>query len=648
MATTALRLPAIFSTGCVLQRGGPVPVWGWAAPGAAVRVACAGRAAAATAGADGRWRADLPELPAGGPWAIEVSSGAESLSVGDVLVGEVWLASGQSNMDMAAGNAGCSIEELTDLDLPAVRAFVVARRGTSRPLPDADGAWCQAVGGAVSHVSGAALTCAIDLHRRLGVPVAVVQASVGGTGAEWWTRREALDAHPDLRPLMDALRRTGAPDVDPESPAARAAVDAWRRAAFHQDPGISAEAAGWSAAGFDDAGWESMDLPCTWESRGHQLDGACWFRRTVQVPAAWVGRDLVISLGPVDDHDHTFVNGELVGRIGPECPDAYTRQRRYAVPARLVTGTQVSIAVRVFDHYGDGGIVSGPMYLLPAGGAIRDRIRLDGAWRFRFELPLPPKAGTPMPPAPAGADVFGVPGNLWNGMIAPLAPYALRGVVWYQGEHNAARAEQYVPLMSTLIADWRRAFGRDLAFWQVELALFRERKPVGDSDWAELRAAQLAVADAMPGVGVVPQIDSGDAADIHPRNKALVGHRLARRILDAVYRCGDGSAPPRYAGHSVAGATMRVRFANCWGGLMAVGGVVRGFALAGADRVWHPAAATLRGDTVELTAPAVPAPVAVRYAWADNPEATLANQDGWPAFAFRTDDWPMVTAGKRI
>jgi sialate O-acetylesterase len=647
--TTSLRLSALFANGCVLQRGGPVPVWGWAAPGAGVRAACAGRSATATAGRDGRWRLDLPELPVGGPCVLEVAAASETVRIADVLVGEVWLASGQSNMDQAAVNAGFSVEELTDLDQPLVHVFVAQRRGTSRPQDDTAGEWLPASGGAVGHASGAALACALRLQRRLGIPVGIIQGSVGGTSAEWWTRREALDAHPDLRPLMDQLRAKGGCEAA-DSPAAQAALTAWKATAFHQDPGISAEAQGWSAPGFADAAWETMNLPCTWESQGHQLDGACWFRRTVAIPPGWVGRDLLLSLGPVDDFDHTFVNGELVGRIGPECPDAYCRQRRYTVPARLVAGSQLTIAVRVFDHYGDGGIVSGPLFLLPVGVPVRERLRLDGPWRFRWELPLPPKAGTAIPPPPAGADVFSAPGNLWNGIIAPLVPYACRGVLWYQGCSNSGRAEQYVPLMSALIADWRRAFGRDLAFWQVQLALFRERAPVGDSDWAELRDAQQQVADALPGVGVVPQHDSGDATDIHPRNKTLVGERLARRILDEVYGCGDGSQPPRYEGHEIGGdGQVTVRFRHCWGGLAAIGGVVRGFALAGADRVWHPAEARIVGNTVILRAAAVPAPLAVRYAWAANPDATLIAQDGsWPAMPFRSDDWPLTTAGKRV
>ena len=289
------------------------------------------------------------------------------------------------------------------------------------------------------------------------------------------------------------------------------------------------------------------------------------------------------------------------------------------------------------------------MFLVPVDVHTCERMRIDGAWRFCWELPLPPKAEMKIPPPPPGADVVAAPGNLWNGMIAPLAPYACRGVLWYQGCHNAGRAEQYLPLMKALITDWRRAFGRDLAFWQVHLALYRERAAVGDSDWAELRDAQLTVADTMPGVGVVPQHDSGDAKDIHPRNKVLVGERLARRILDEVYGCGDGGRPPRYEGHVVdAAGQMSVRFRDCWGGLAALGGAVRGFALAGADRQWHPAEGRISGASVVLHTPAVPLPVAVRYAWAANPEATLIAQDGWPAMPFRSDDWPLVTAGKRI
>ena len=202
--------------------------------------------------------------------------------------------------------------KLTDLDQPLVRFFMVPRRGTGKPQDDTSGEWLSASGEVIGLVSGAALACALRLQRRLGVPVGIIQASVGGTGAEWWTRREVLDAHPDLRPMMDQLRQSGG-DADSDTPEAQAALAAWTAIARHQDPGIAAMAQSWSMADFADAAWATMPLPCTWESQGHLLDGACWFRRTITLPVEWVGRDLLLNLGTVDDFDHTFVNGELIG-----------------------------------------------------------------------------------------------------------------------------------------------------------------------------------------------------------------------------------------------------------------------------------------------------------------------------------------------
>jgi sialate O-acetylesterase len=390
-----------------------------------------------------------------------------------------------------------------------------------------------------------------------------------------------------------------------------------------------------------------MKLPQPWEAAGLAIDGAVWFRKAVEVPPSWASRSLTLSLGPVDDFDTTYVDGIEVGHIGKETPGYWSVPRRYTVPGRLVKGGRVVIAVRAFDHYGNGGFTGAApeMTLVPADGTGAP-IALAGAWEYKVEHALEPShpdfATQPRYPSP---DNPNSPTVLYGAMIAPLVRCTIRGAIWYQGESNAGSAYQYRTLFPTMIRDWRRAWGEgDFPFDFVQLANFMPRKnEPGESEWAELREAQ-AMTLALPKTGMAVAIDIGEADDIHPRNKKDVGERLARWALADTYGQAVVKSGPLYDSFAVEGSAIRVRLRHADGLSTYDGAPPKGFAIAGADRRWHWADARVEGTMVVVSSPEVKEPVAVRYAWADNPEATLRSGAGLPASPFRTDDWPGLTA----
>jgi sialate O-acetylesterase len=430
-------------------------------------------------------------------------------------------------------------------------------------------------------------------------------------------------------------------------------ISEWEAKSFPQDTGNRGEARGW-ARGRDAHGWVNMELPQPWEDAGLKIDGVVWFRRDVIVPPSWAGRDLALSLGAIDDFDVTYWNGERVGATGTETPRYWAAPRRYTVPARLVKPGHNLIAVRVFDHYGTGGFVGTsaqmrmePVDAPPGGTTAYD---ISGPWSYKIERRLDPVNVdfSTRPPMP-GPDDPTAPTVLWNGMVAPLAGLAAEGVIWYQGEGNTSRAYQYRTLFPAMIRAWRAAWHDSaLPFLFVQLPNYGApggaRAALGDSEWAELREAQ-AMTLRQPRTAMAVTLDIGESDNLHPRNKQEVGRRLALAALSSVYRQSDIASGPIFQSVTRDGNAMRVRFAPGGSGLdTADGAPPRGFLIAGADRVWHAATARIDGKSVIVSSRDVPDPVAVRYGWANDPQATLRNQADLPAAPFRTDDWPAITA----
>jgi sialate O-acetylesterase len=640
-----MRLPSLVGSHMVLQRELPARLWGWASPGEAVRVSVGAAAGQTTAGPDGRWHVELPPQTAGGPYALTIA-GRQTRTFDDVWFGEVWVASGQSNMEFPLAQAKGG-PEAAKAGCDGLRLFTVAKATSLMPRDDVTGQWAACDAATAQSFSAVAFFFGQEVHRRLGVTVGLIHSSWGGTPAEAWTSRDALEAEPSLRPMVATF------DAALRDPAAQsefaAKLEAWAKANYHEDTGNEGLARGWAGPDLDTKDWGRMDLPQPWERAGLAIDGAVWFRRAVEVPASWAGRSLILSLGPVDDFDMTYVDGEKVGHTGKETPGYWSVPRRYSVPGHLVKGGRLVVAVRVFDHYGNGGFTGAApeMSLVPADGTGAP-IALAGTWEYKVERGLEPAhpdfATQPRYPSP---DNPNSPTVLYGGMIAPLLRYAIRGVIWYQGESNAGSAFQYRTLFPAMIQDWRRAWKEgDFPFDFVQLANFMQRKSdPGESEWAELREAQ-AMTLAQPRTGMAVAIDIGEADDIHPRNKKDVGERLARWALAETYGQAVVRSGPLYDSFAVEGDAVRVRFRYADGLATSDGAAPKGFAIAGADRKWRWADARVDGTTVVVSSPEVEEPVAVRYAWADNPEATLRNREGLPASPFRTDDWPGLTTAR--
>ncbi|HEX8283206.1 MAG TPA: sialate O-acetylesterase [Pyrinomonadaceae bacterium] len=628
-------LHQLFADHMVLQRGARVPVWGWTTPGARVSVRMWGREAWATADARGRWTARLGPFEAGGPHTLTVE-GPRSVTLKDVLVGDVWLASGQSNMEMGITQVENAAEEVARADHPLIRLFAVPKVASARPRETVGARWLvcnptNVAAGGWGGFSAVAYFFGRRLHTELNVPVGLIHASWSGSAAESWVSPEALASMPEFRPALADLEKTWADTKVTPADFDRRMEEWWEK----NDPG-SAAAHGWADPALDVSGWKRMRLPRAWEEAGLPgFDGVVWFRRTFELPRDWAGRDLTLSLGPIDDRDTTYVNGFPVGGLSQ-----WDAPRSYRVPARLLKEGVNTVAVRVLDTGVGGGIFGEPVQLsvAPAGGDSA-ALSLAGEWSYRASVALGDVAA---PPPPQGGNDYGVPSIRYNGMIAPLLPFAVRGAIWYQGETNVGRAAQYERLLPLLIRDWRARFrSGEFPFLVVQLANYLERREEpADSEWARLREAQLRVSQAVPHSGLAVAIDIGDAKDIHPKNKRDVGERLALAALAKVYGRKVEYSGPVYRRMKIEGDRARLSFDHAAGGLVAKGGGgLSGFAVAGEDGRFAWAEASIEGDEVVVRSPRVRRPSAVRYGWADNPVCNLYNRAGLPASPFRTDDF---------
>ena len=638
----SITLASLFQDHAVLQRDRPLPVWGTAPPLVKIRVTLGDQTACTFSNSSGDFFLKLPPLPAGGPHTLTVTvvKTGESLAIRDLLIGEVWLASGQSNMEMRLNAClPLTAEVIATADFPQIRFFTVATRAHLGPQRTVTGSWQAATPAVAGSFSAAAFVFARRLHRELGVPVGVISSSWGGSIIQSWLSRPALALNPEVSDWLaryEALVWSDDRWALMESPGSDGRVSGTPK-----DPGNTGLARDWHQANFDDATWPVMSLPGTWQSAGHQHSGVYWFRRTVEIPQAWVGRELQLHLGGVDKQDISYVNGVEVGRTGKDQEDQYWNAPRvYTVPASAVTGRTLLIAVRAYSFVYDGGIIGSDssLHIGPAD-APEAHLPLAGKWRYQCEHNLGLVTETHL----MGHGERNSPHMLFDNMLQPLVPYALRGVIWYQGEGNAGEARLYTRLMRDLILDWRHQWGQpDLAFHLVQLPGFqaaKDHQPA--SHWAHLREAQTAALD-LPHTGMAVMIDLGDAGDIHPKNKIPVGERLAQSALARTY--GRDLVPngPIFDSLTLeAGGYARCRFHQSGEKLTTTDGQPpRLFFIAGEDRVFHPAEVRVDGADVVVSHPAGAQPSAVRYAWADNPEgANLAGPDGLPASPFRSDRW---------
>jgi sialate O-acetylesterase len=659
VAGAAVTVPPIFGDHMVLQRGKPAPVWGTAEPGEEVTVSLGSLFAKATADDKGNWMARLPALPQSDqPLELKIvgsrpgkgGGAAEPLVITDVLVGDVWVCSGQSNMEWPVRASNNAEQEAASANYAKIRMFRFPHTVSVAPTREVKGEWKVASPETVPNFSAVGYFFGRAIHQSQNVPIGLIDNSWGGMPAESYTSREALAADPDFKPILDR-KVSSAEGYEAKRAEYDRKVAEWSAANLPKDTGPADES--WAAPDLPTSDWKAMELPRMWENSGLAIDGAVWFRKEVEVPQAMTGHDAVLSLGAIDDFDTTYVNGRRVGQTPYGDERAYSKQREYTVPADVLRPGRNVIAVRVFDWFGGGGLV-GPadkMFLGTKGPAAIGPVSLAGEWVYNVEKSLvPPEKLPPRPQEPLGPNSPSAASNLWNGMVHPIVPYAITGVIWYQGESNAGRAVQYQKLFPAMITDWRKQWGQgDFPFLFVQLANFMARKSdPGESQWAELRDAQLQTTKTVPNTAMAVIIDVGEEKDIHPKNKQDVAKRLALAAEKLAYNKADVVySGPMYKGMKIEGDKVRLSFDHVGGGLVARGDALKGFAVAGDDKKFVWAEAKLDGNDVIVSAPGVSEPKAVRYGWADNPEVTLYNTEGLPATPFRTDDWPLTTAANQ-
>lgn len=619
----------MFGDNMVLQRGKPIRFWGWAMAGEKIQIELAGRTAAAKAGADGRWQSEMAAPAPGGPYTVKISGAEKSVTLHEVLVGDVWLCGGQSNMELPLNRTENGEQAIKEANHPTIRLFTVNNRSAYAPVSIVQGSWKVCSPKTVTEDGGfsaAGYYFGLKIQSETNVPIGLIQDCIGGTPAESWTSAQALRQLKDFdAPLQEVARlhANGAPEYGNY-------ITHW------YDEYDIGQKGKWEASDLDDSDWKTVTIPGGFKDLGVAgVPGVCYFRKEIVLPDLLPPGTAFLRLGIIEKMDTTYVNGHWVGASAwVENPRSYRIGDGILKP-----GTNV-VTVRVFKTMPDGGFESKPDQLQLVLGD-KTKIPLAGEWKGKLSV----DARSPHP-LPLGFENWPVmPGVLYNGMIAPVAPLALAGVIWYQGEANASRAVQYRTLLPLMIADWRRTFGQDdLPFYIVSLASFMQHRDTpGDDGWAELREAQALTASTVTNSGLAVTIDIGDANNIHPTDKKDVGERLALWALAKQYDRKVVFTGPTFASVEHMPGALKLHFDHTEGGLVVKGGKLGEFAVAGKDHKWYWADAKFDGGAVIVSCSEVPEPEAARYAWQSNPVATLYNGAGLPAVPFRTDHWQGAT-----
>jgi len=621
-----LKLPAIFTDKMVLQYGREVNIWGWAKPGNPVEVKFQQRAYKTIADAKGNWQVKLAPLRAGASGAMFIFSGEQKIVISHVLAGEVWLCSGQSNMEfpLSAFKEKYAAEITASRD-DALRYVVLENNFDNRERSNAPlrKSWTMVDSTTIGDCSATAYFFARKLRERLKVPVGLIISSWSGTPAQSWMDADALLAFPDYARLYnDNIRKIDFSAIEALTKQAERDYNDKKKNALRDFQSMT-------APGYDDSKWENCTLPGFWEDQGKpDMDGIVAYRFTIDIPAAIAQQPAVLHLPAIDDIDSTYINGTMVGGY-----HIWNEKRIYQVAAGVLQAGKNTICIRVEDTGGAGGLFNEPAsFYLQVGS---QQIPLSGNAKMNVLLR---RELTPGGLPPGG--IQNQPGVLFNAMIAPLLPFTIRGVIWYQGESNVDKYVEYRTLFPAMINNWRQRFNNpELPFLFVQLAAYNPAivEPA-ESKWSGLREAQ-AMTLKLPKTGMAVTIDVGDQTDIHPWRKKEVGERLAANAFGIVYGMkNEVVAGPAYKAQAITGNTITLSFDNTGKGLMSKGEQLMGFTIAGADKKFVPATAIIQGTTVIVSATAVANPQYVRYAWADAPMlANLYNKEGFPAGPFRTD-----------
>lgn len=623
-----IKLPQFFSDHMVLQRDIPIPIWGKAIANVDVQIHLGHQAVQTTADSLGNWKVALASMPVGGPYQLTVSTAASQLQLKDVWLGDVYLCAGQSNMEWPVKDALNGEEELKAASFPRIRLFEVQKAIARQPMEDTGpGKWTICQANTIKNFSAVAYFFGRELTQSVDVPIGLIHASWGGAKIKPWISPVSLAS---LAKFQQALEETRTLPFEKMTQKETAAFQKWVSEMDSLDLGL---AQAWHTEVHDWSNWKKVDLPLKVERmKFRKRDGIFWFKKTITLDEKDIAAPIYLNLGKIDDRDETYINGHLVGTSSRRGV-----KRAYKIKSSLLQLGENTITIRVKDIGGTGGIL----------GPARDmQLRtqqkyysITNGWSVALGTP---KLRSKPYKIVAGYYVSG----FYNAMIHPILPYAMKGILWYQGEADTGKPQEYNDLLKTLIEDWRGGYPSDQKPWffLVQLPNYGPVKPAGTpSAWAQIREAQTE-ALSLPRTALATTIDLGDAETIHPLNKQAVGKRLAALALKNIYGKNLATDPPRFKEIAVMGKEVKVQFDDNSGLLIRDGEKeITGFLIAGANQKWYPAKAYLQDDDVVMvSSDEVAKPVAVRYAWADNPgELNLWSKLGWPVGPFRTDDWPL-------
>jgi len=620
------RIPGLISDGMVLQRNAPVKIWGWARENEKITIEFIGKVYNTITKADGRWSILLNELKPGGPYSMNLK-GSQCITLKNILIGDVWVCSGQSNMQLKVDRvkdiykdeiSNCYNTEIRQFVVPEIYDFNVLRQDVESSY------WELTNPQSVLNFTATGYFFAKALYEKYHVPIGLINTGIGGTPAEAWLSEDALKAFPNH--LETAMKFKNNEYIEMIKREDETASNAWYSNLDHKDKGLKKGKLQWYDMNHNDSKWLTLNLPGNFKEYGFEhLCGVVWVRKEIEIPAAMIGEPASIWLGTIVDSDTVYINGTFVGATAYRYPP-----RKYDIPENLLKEGKNIIAIRVISNVGEGGFVKDKPYQIKTKEQI---IELKGKWKY--------KIGVTSNQSPEMTFIQYKPLGLFNGMISPILNYAIKGVIWYQGESNTSMPKEYYKLFSTLIRNWRQKWNQgDFPFLYVQLANYMEAsEQPSQSNWAELREAQLK-ALVHPNTGMVVTTDIGEWNDLHPLNKKDVGYRLALTAQKIAY--GESEvvcSGPIYQSMIIEDNKVILTFTNAQGGLaIKNSNELRHFAIAGDDKKFIWAKATIKNDKVVVWCEQVAHPVYVRYAWADNPEgANLYNKEGLPASAFRTD-----------
>ncbi len=650
---STFQLAPLFTDNMVLQQQRHVPLWGKGIPGTSVVIRASwGRQATATVMGDGAWSVKLPTPKAGEPFQISFIHDTSTTVLRNVLTGEVWLCSGQSNMEMPlegwppADTIANSSSEIAQAQFPSIRLFSVKRANEAEPSDICEGRWQECSPNTVRSFGAVAYFFGRMLHQNLKIPIGLINTSYGGTPIEAWMSREALQSFQEFTEKLKRLdENKDGMRLQKQWITHHAGIKIREGDPLHKWEGLKFQDDNCAAREYDDSTWNEMKLPTLWEQTSlGNFDGAIWFRKKIAIPSAWIGKDLVLKLGPIDDMDETFVNGRPVGNYLSE--DFWKIDRAYKISGSIIRDSLLQIAVRVIDTQGGGGIWGDAKNMQVYQDSSSTRISLAGNWKY---LPVAEyRANTFYMFGAAGKEFYNrpkltidfsakTPTALYNGMLHPLIPFAIKGVIWYQGEENTGQPALYKKLFPAMINDWRSAFScGDFPFYFVQLAPW-DYGIVTKSQL--LREAQLQTL-SVKNTGMVVTLDIGNPNNIHPANKQDVGKRLALWALSKTYGRKIAYSGRIYKSMKIQRGRIILSFQYAEKGLV-LKNLKAGnkFQIAGNDMRFKDADVKIQGNKLVVSHPEILSPKAVRYAFHNTDEATLFNKEGLPASSFRTDDW---------